>query len=150
MFARSLRLSEAYLNYCEAEAMMAKAGNAAGQAAAISALNQLRKNRFAPADFVPVSVASADELVQFIRDERRRELCFEGLRWYDLRRWGMKEIKHVWYPNANEKTTYTLTEKDLMFAVPIPDEAMGYNAVLEQNKLPNFNKRVGETKNVIK
>ena len=68
-------------------------------------------------------------------EERRRELCFEGHRWFDLRRWGMPEIKHIWH-DENASFEYTLKEKDLMYTIPIPDEAMQENTKLEQNELP--------------
>ena len=137
VFGRSLRLSEAYLNYAEAKAMMYQAGtDANGAGDAQDALDELRMNRFAAEDFEELAISDADELVQFVRDERRRELCFEDHRWYDLRRWGMKEIKHVWYVDAETKATYTLTQGDKGFTVPIPDEAMEMNAALVQNELP--------------
>ncbi|MBQ8501514.1 MAG: RagB/SusD family nutrient uptake outer membrane protein [Bacteroides sp.] len=135
-FGRSLRLSEAYLNYAEAKAMLYKAGtDGNGATQALAALNDLRLKRFAAEDYVAFSTTDADELIQFVKDERRRELCFEDHRWYDLRRWGMKEIKHVWYDDDNTMSTYTLTEGDKGFTVPIPDEAMELNAALIQNEL---------------
>ena len=70
-------------------------------------------------------------------EERRRELCFEGHRWFDLRRWGMPEITHVWHESATESHVYRLTEKDLMYTIPIPDEAMQENSKLVQNELPD-------------
>ena len=137
VFGRSLRLSEAYLNYAEAKAMMFQGGtDANGAKDAQDALDELRMKRFAAEDFEALAISDADELVQFVREERRRELCFEDHRWYDLRRWGMKEIKHVWYVDANTKATYTLTQGDKGFTVPIPDEAMEMNAALVQNELP--------------
>ena len=137
VFGRSLRLSEAYLNYAEAKAMMYKEGtDGNGAKDAQDALDELRMKRFATEDFEALAISDADELVQFVHDERRRELCFEDHRWYDLRRWGMKEIKHVWYTDANTKATYTLTSGDKGFTVPIPDEAMGLNSALVQNELP--------------
>lgn len=36
-----------------------------------------------------INTSSQDEMRQFLRDERRRELCFEGLRTMDLKRWGI-------------------------------------------------------------
>lgn len=36
-----------------------------------------------------VNVNNQMEMRQFLRDERRRELCFEGLRTMDLKRWGI-------------------------------------------------------------
>lgn len=135
-FGRSLRLSEAYLNYAEAKAMLFKEkGDGNGRTQALSALNTLRMKRFAADDFTVKDVQDADELVNFVREERRRELCFEDHRWYDLRRWGMKEIKHIWYESENTYMTYTLNENDLLYTVPIPKNSMDRNGRLEQNEL---------------
>ena len=147
VFGRSLRLSEAYLNYAEAKAMLFQKGSDAnGATDAKNALDALRMKRFAASDFEALNIFDAEELVEFVRDERRRELCFEDHRWYDLRRWGMKEIKHVWYSDANTKSTYTLTQGDKGYTVPIPDEAMDLNAALKQNELPS--KRMATVENL--
>lgn len=132
MFGRCLRLSEAYLNYAEAKAMIGGEGIKEAE----QALNELGQYRFDPEDFTPSSFASQNELIEFVRAERRRELCFEGHRWFDLRRWGMPEIKHAWHSSENTTNVYTLKEKDLMYTVPIPKEAMDLNSKLEQNELP--------------
>ena len=143
IFGRSLRLSEAYLNYAEAKAMAGAANEA------MNVLNQLRKFRFAPENYNQQNFAG-DELIKFVRDERRRELCYEGLRWNDLRRWGRKEFKHVWYIAKDTKVTYTLTDNDLLFTVPISGDAAGMNGQLVQNELPKYEKRTGVTENIAK
>ena len=132
VFGRCLRLSEAYLNYAEAMAML----GGEGDDEATAALNTLLGNRFNTEDFEEVEFDSNAELVQYIRDERRRELCFEGHRWFDLRRWGMPEITHIWHSSATESYKYRLTKEDLMYTVPIPDEAKKENVQLLQNELP--------------
>ena len=131
-FGRCLRLSEAYLNYAEAMAMLG--GN--GDEEATAALNTLLENRFDPEDFEEVEFESNAELVQFVRDERRRELCYEGHRWFDLRRWGMPVITHTWHDSESQSSNYTLQEGDLLYTIPIPDEAIQSNASLVQNELP--------------
>ena len=103
---------------------------------ATTALNTLREKRFDPEDFEEEEFDSQEELIQFIRDERRRELCFEGHRWFDLRRWGMPSISHKWYEDAENISTYRLEEGDLLYTLPIPDEAMNMNSSLVQNELP--------------
>ena len=146
VFGRCLRLSEAYLNYAEAQANI----GGEGIQLAADALTTLRENRFDPEDDFEVFITDQNELIEFIKDERRRELCFEGHRWFDLRRWGMPEIKHIWYTETGEGTydtyEYTLQEKDLMYTIPIPDEAMQENSQLVQNELPE--KRIGEKINI--
>ena len=132
IFGRCLRLSEAYLNYAEAMAMT----GTAGMNEATAALNELRAKRFDPEDYEEESFDTPEELVQFIRDERRRELCFEGHRWFDLRRWGMPSFTHKWHDNAESTSTFRLEENDLLYTLPLPDEALQMNTSLEQNELP--------------
>lgn len=134
IFSRSFRLSEAYLNLCEAKAMLNRAGNANAGTEALRTLNDFRKYRF-PADYQNESISDPDELITFIHNERRRELCFEDHRWFDLRRWGMKEIKHTWYPDETSTLVYTLQENDPGFTLPLPDDALELNNLLEQNPL---------------
>ena len=138
-FGRSLRLSEAYLNYAEASAMMGNSEEAT------RALNTLREERFDPEDFEEEIFGSDEELIEFIRDERRRELCFEGHRWFDLRRWGMPAITHTWYDSEGTSSTYRLEECDLMYTVPIPNEAMQKNGKLVQNPLPEKRSPISTT-----
>lgn len=138
-FGRAIRLSEAYLNYAEAKAMMP-----GGASDAINALNTLRQYRFPESTYTPLPSLTGDALIQEVRDERRRELCFEGHRWFDLRRWGMKEIKHVWYPDANTTEVYTLKPQDLQFVMPLPQDAIELNPQLEQNPAEEST-REGET-----
>lgn len=134
VFSRSLRLSEAYLNFCEAKAMQNKSGNANAGTEALRMLNKLRTYRF-PAGYQEENISDPDELITFIHNERRRELCFEDHRWFDLRRWGMKEIKHTWYPDATSTVVYTLQENDPGFTLPLPPDALELNTQLEQNPL---------------
>ena len=131
-FGRCLRLSEAYLNYAEAMAML----GGSGDDEATAALNTLLEKRFDPEDFEEVEFDSNSDLVQFVREERRRELCYEGHRWFDLRRWGMPAITHTWYDNESQSSDYTLQEGDPLYTIPIPDEALQSNSSLEQNELP--------------
>lgn len=74
-----MRTAEAYLNGAEAAAHL---GNTAE---ATRLLKALRENR------VKTETASygTDEatLIDFVRKERERELCLEGHRWFDLRRY---------------------------------------------------------------
>lgn len=134
-FGRSYRLSEAYLNYAEAKAMLAKAGDATAKTDALDAINKLRACRFAPEDYTAVDIADADALITFIREERRRELCFEDHRWFDLRRYGMPEIKHEWEPSSSTRLVYTLTKEDAGYTMPLPPGALDLNKALEQNTL---------------
>lgn len=131
--ARSLRLSEAYLNYAEAKAMLYKAGDAAARTEALDAINTLRTYRIETEEYETVEINDVEVLVAFVREERRRELCFEDHRWFDLRRYGMPEIKHTWNADETDSKVYTLREKDPAYTLPLPPKTLEANTNLEQN-----------------
>ncbi len=126
---QSLRIAEAYLNRAEA---YAKSNNDQG---ALADLNELRRNRIT--DYQNENL-SGEALKDAIRAERRKELCFEGLRWFDLRRYGMPAISREFKddPKGSLKT-YTLQEKDPFYILPIPSVAFDNNPLLKQNTLFN-------------
>ncbi|MDE6065411.1 MAG: RagB/SusD family nutrient uptake outer membrane protein [Duncaniella sp.] len=128
IFGRSLRYAEAFVNYAEA-----KSNIPGGEIDAIAALNELREMRFESGHYQPLGNMSAEACRQFVREERRRELCFEGQRWFDLRRWGMPEIKHVWYPDAETAVEYVLSAQDLQYTLPLPNSTVDSNPELTQN-----------------
>ncbi len=80
-----LRLSEAYLNRAEALACQGEA-----PAEALALLNELRSQRIQ--GYQPQNYTGA-ELIRQIREERRRELCLEGHRWFDLRRYAVSGVE---------------------------------------------------------
>lgn len=56
--------------------------------AAMNDLNALLEKRWKPtASFIPYTATSAEDAIQQIRAERRKELVFRGLRWIDVRRY---------------------------------------------------------------
>lgn len=142
--ARAFRLSEAYLNLAEASAMEYKtSGNGQALSNALNALYTLRNYRIESNQ--QINITDADLLIQFIKNERRREFCFEDHRWFDLRRWGMESIKHVWVGEATGSLTYILEEDDPSYTLPIPPEALEVNKLLIQN--PQGSERTGTINN---
>jgi hypothetical protein len=140
---KSCRTSEAYLNRAEAYILQTQAGQGNGLAQANNDLNTIRKNRFSESNYKDVNFSDPVEALEFCREERRRELSFEDLRWFDLRRYGMPELKHIWYePTA---TLYTLEAKDPAYVLPIPDNVLINNPAIRQNQLAS--PRVGAASN---
>ncbi len=129
-FGRSFRLSEAYLNYAEAKIELNE-----DISGVFAKVDLMRKNRFKPEDFKPTPSMSQDAAREFIRAERRRELCYEGHRWFDIRRWGMPEIKHVWHVDGETDVEYTLKAGDNAYTLPIPRTSIELNPDLEQNPM---------------
>lgn len=91
--------------------------------------------------------ASQSAMRQFIRNERGRELCFEGLRKYDLIRWGIfvSEMRRYsnwqsdprWAGNAMATRAAVLgtniQEKHIY--QPVPATELGVNKLLKQNPM---------------
>lgn len=121
---KGMRTAEAYLN--RAEALINQGGD---MTQPLADLNFLRRHRFAADDFVPLS-ASAD-LLKICREERRRELCWEEHRWFDLRRWGMHELHHYFQRRiAGTPSVITLPTSDPRWTLPIPQDAIDRNPAL--------------------
>lgn len=89
-----IRLAEVYLNKAEALAQQGKVQEAR------NVLNYFLPNRYQQ-NSIPVIQLEGKDLISYIREERRRELCLEAHRWFDLRRYAvntnspfMKKIIH--------------------------------------------------------
>ena len=87
------RTAEAYLNAAEAAAYMGEEGTAR------TLLKALRDKRLINST---MPTESGESLVTLIREERQCELCLEGHRWYDLRRYLVCEK----YPYSKTITHY--------------------------------------------
>ena len=127
------RTAELYLNRAEAYAEKYREGDNASGQLAVDDLNELRRNRIT--NYTDYTLGTADELVDFCRLERRRELFMEGHRWFDLRRYGMPSIQHTWVSVDGRRTTYTLQEKDPGYVVPFSQDVLDRNPKLQQNEL---------------
>lgn len=87
-----------YVRYSEALLMFAEAANEAGGPdtkfggmSARSVMNALRSRVGITSAAYVNGLASKEAMRDFIRNERRIELCFEEQRFWDLRRWNMTE-----------------------------------------------------------
>ena len=82
------RMAEIYLNYAEAaNEAFGPSGTVAGASlTAIDAVNKIR-NRVGMPNVNAAYSGSQDGLRERIRNERAIELCFEGFRYDDIRRW---------------------------------------------------------------
>ena len=146
----TFRLSEAYLNLAEALAMTGREGEAR------NVLEKLMKKRIV--DLAPIT-ESGESLIRLIRKERRREFCFEGQRWFDLRRYAvspkypeLKEIMHGVYQSAMASLkpgvydgSYTLKPygQDNAWVLPIPD----YEIIFDRGAMVDNDKRESREKN---
>jgi hypothetical protein len=129
-----LRTAEAYLNRAEAKAQKALGGNAAMRVAVLSDINTLRVARYDKRKaYVSIDITDLKQLLNFVREERRREFPFEGHRWFDLRRYGMPSISHYYEEDPGTGQMITLTQGDSRYTLPIPREVLERNGNLIQN-----------------
>ena len=135
--------AEAYLNLAEATAYQGKEDEAR------KALNDLRVKRLVTEQYTN-SEESGAELIELIREERERELCLEGHRWFDLRRYGVCEKypdskllthNYTYYDNGAstqmlETHVFTLESNDAAYILPIPQEVLDFNTGMVNNERP--------------
>ncbi|GAB3420492.1 RagB/SusD family nutrient uptake outer membrane protein [Niabella aquatica] len=137
------------LRYADVLLMRAEAGNEMnGPADALSFINQVRRRAFGiPGNTLNVAVdipsgISQSALRDTIRNERFRELAFEGLRKHDLIRWGvyvstMKDFVNDIAATAPADYKYASTaaknvaERSVLF--PIPNTEIAVNKTIIQN-----------------
>lgn len=137
-----LRTAEAYLLLAEAEAQMGNDAEACRQ------LNLLRNKRIEDAEDISLSGAS---LITFIREERERELCLEGHRWFDLRRYQVDAqypysttiehtftfIKLVEDVDVRDHTNYyRLEPNDEAYTLDIPKQVRDHQVSIGSNPRP--------------
>lgn len=131
-----LRYADILLMYAEAENFVN-----GPTAAAKQAVKAVRDR--ASATDVTSAISGKDEMLQVIKDERFRELCHEGIRKYDLIRWGefvpvMKNLALSIDATAPAAVKYTalaaknVGEKHLLLPIPISELSLN-NAMTQNN-----------------
>jgi hypothetical protein len=117
-----LRLAEMYLIRAEARAQQDKIS---GDNSAESDINVIRER----AGVSLVQGTSKNQMLLAIENERRMELCFEGHRWYDLKRTGRAQT-------VMDQFTSNWTEKDELW--PIPLREITNNPSLKDAQNPGY------------
>ena len=121
-----LRVSEMYLIH--AEALCLGGGDLGVAADDIKALRarSLGKN---PSD-INLTYSGAAELDRIIQEERNRELCFEGHRFFDLKRRGEDIVRS----STSSSTLKKLSYPDYRYVLPIAQMEMQSNDYMTQNE----------------
>ncbi|MCF0049527.1 RagB/SusD family nutrient uptake outer membrane protein [Dyadobacter sp. LJ53] len=123
-----IRIAELYL--IAAEALMKT-----NPAEALTYINDLRKKRAIPGKEASMAITAKDLNIDFILDERARELAGELFRWYDLKRTG-KLVSYVQKYNQDAKANIKETHN----VRPIPQvqlDAITNKEEFKQN--PGYN-----------
>lgn len=123
------RVAEMYLILSEAQALKATPDFAAAEAA----INQLRASRRLTAAALPdLTFSNAADAIDKILLERRRELAFEGHRFFDLKRFG-RGVDRIASDVLLNPFAEDLPAGDYRFTLPIPQSAIRAN----ENLVPN-------------
>ena len=121
-----IRLAEIYLNYAEATLR----GGGGDVNTAVSLINQIRERGFGGSSG---TISSGDLTLDFILDERSRELYWEGLRRTDLIRYNrFTSSSYLWPFKGNEATGVGVDEYRTLF--PLPANVVAINSNLTQNE----------------
>jgi hypothetical protein len=111
-----LATDEVYLIRAESNARLGRKTDALND---INTLLLKRWNNASP--FQPIDAADANEALKKILLERRKELCFRGLRWEDLRRLNREPQFAVTPKRIINGQNYSLPPNSPLYVLPIPE-----------------------------
>ncbi|MNE76119.1 SusD family protein [compost metagenome] len=103
---------------------------------ALSHLNQVRRNRYTgtPIESRDFTSGSQAAVLDEVLAERRRELPFNGLRWFDMRRLDMENrMPRVSRTTAQNVTVATLEPHSPRYTLQIPIQVTAFNPDMIQN-----------------
>ncbi|MBO9732850.1 MAG: RagB/SusD family nutrient uptake outer membrane protein [Chitinophaga sp.] len=100
---------------------------------AIDLLNTLRQKRFKPAEYTALTAATADEALVQVLQERRRELMYHGVRWFDLKRLNRDSRFKKDLTRSYKGTTYTLAANSSCYLLQIAPKIITINPAIIQN-----------------
>jgi starch-binding outer membrane protein, SusD/RagB family len=143
-FYTHIRFTELFLNYAEAanEAWGPDNDPNGYGFTARSVIQRIRlRASITQPDAYLATITSKEQMRELIRNERRLELCFEGHRFWDIRRWGLNNtiteaargvsiVDGVYNPINVENRSYQLPAA---LYGPIPNEEILKNNLILQN-----------------
>jgi hypothetical protein len=111
----------------------AEAGARIGKNNAMNDLNTLLVTRWKPGAYTALTASNTDDALDLILQERRKELCFRGLRWSDLRRLNKDPKYAITLTRVLNGKTYTLKPNDNKYVYQIPAMETNFNTAIVQN-----------------
>lgn len=100
---------------------------------ALDVLNMLRKKRIAADKYTDLPRVSGDKLLQVVLEERQRELAFNGVRFFDMKRLAKEGIYTRTLTRQFEGTIYTLEPNSNRYMFPIAAKVRLLNNNIVQN-----------------
>jgi tetratricopeptide (TPR) repeat protein len=96
-------------------------------------VNKLRKKRFAPEDYEPLTAANTDDALIKVIEERHREFFCRMLRWWDMRRLKDDSRFQETITRKFNGTTYTLAPTSNRYVFCIAEYQIKLNPEIQQN-----------------
>ena len=142
-----IRYTEIFLDYAEAanEAYGPKGTVSGASYSAYDVIKAIRERAgITDTKYLDECAADKDKMRELIHNERRIELCFEGHRFWDLRRWKAnlnEQVKAMEIKTIDGKKTYTVVDvknetrnyDDCMYYGPVPESEINKWSALQQN-----------------
>ena len=92
------------------------------------------ENRYEPEKLVVPAGLTGETLKNFIKAERRKELCFEGQRWFDLVRLDkVEEVMNAVHAKDSGRKAQVYTYDKNSYRLPIPQSVIDANDKIHQN-----------------
>jgi tetratricopeptide (TPR) repeat protein len=102
--------------------------------AALGDLNTLMQKRWNNnGTWIPFSASTAQDALNLILTERRKELIFRGLRWMDIKRLN-KEGANIILKRVMNGQTYTLSPNDLRYALLLPQDIINLTGMPQNER----------------
>lgn len=125
-FFGGLATDELYLTQAECQARLGSIDDAH------TTISTLLEHRYRTGTYADPAVTDANSLLDYILQERRKELIFRGLRWTDLRRLNQEPTHATTLTRIMNGETYHLEPNSPEYVLTIPPDEMALSD-LEQN-----------------
>ena len=123
-----LTTPEAYLVRAEANARLGLFDSA------LNDINRLLITRFKTGTFVPLSLASTNNVLDTVLAERRKEMVFRGSRWYDLRRLNQEPALQKTLVRKFANLEYTLLPGTSRYTFYIPQDVINVSGISQNER----------------
>lgn len=120
-----LDTDEQYLIKAECEAQLDQTDDA------MRSLNYLLKHMFS--NYTDKTVTNREEALELIRQERRKQLVFRGMRWSDLKRYN-RDGANIKLTRVLGDKTYTLPPNSPKWQMPIPTNEIKTSGIQQNNR----------------
>ena len=118
-------IDELYLNKAECHARLGEEGIAE------ATLDVLLEKRYVKGTYTGLELSDGETLLEKILEERRKELVFRNLRWFDLRRLSVEEDLAIPLTREYDGKEYRLDPGSPKYAFPIPMDELKLNGLIQ-------------------